>query len=76
MALSEFKSMLLPQTNCKECGFPTCLAFAMKLAAKQVDLSACPSCQRVIENPISRIFRPADPVGHAQSEWTRSEGWK
>jgi acetyl-CoA decarbonylase/synthase complex subunit gamma len=33
---------LLPQTNCKECGFPTCLAFAMKLAAKQVDLSDCP----------------------------------
>jgi acetyl-CoA decarbonylase/synthase complex subunit gamma len=33
---------LLPQTNCKECGYPTCLAFAMKLAAKQVELSACP----------------------------------
>lgn len=33
---------LLPQTNCKECGFPTCLAFAMKLAAKQTELSACP----------------------------------
>ena len=33
---------LLPQTNCKDCGFPTCLAFAMKLAAKQVELSACP----------------------------------
>lgn len=33
---------LLPQTNCKECGFPTCLAFAMKLAAKQAELSACP----------------------------------
>jgi acetyl-CoA decarbonylase/synthase complex subunit gamma len=33
---------LLPQTNCKECGFPTCLAFAMKLAAKQIELSACP----------------------------------
>jgi acetyl-CoA decarbonylase/synthase complex subunit gamma len=33
---------LLPQTNCKECGFPTCLAFAMKLAAKQADLAACP----------------------------------
>ncbi len=33
---------LLPQTNCKECGFPTCLAFAMKLAAKQVELDACP----------------------------------
>lgn len=33
---------LLPQTNCKECGLPTCLAFAMKLAAKQAELSACP----------------------------------
>ncbi len=33
---------MLPQTNCKECGFPTCLAFAMKLAARQVELSACP----------------------------------
>lgn len=28
--------------NCKECGFPTCLAFAMKLAAKQAELSLCP----------------------------------
>lgn len=33
---------LLPQTNCKECGFPTCLAFAMKLAAKQAELKQCP----------------------------------
>ena len=32
---------LLPKTNCKDCGFPTCLAFAMKLAAKQAELSAC-----------------------------------
>ncbi|MHB0869100.1 MAG: acetyl-CoA decarbonylase/synthase complex subunit gamma [Chloroflexota bacterium] len=33
---------LLPKTNCKECGFPTCLAFALKLAAKGAELSACP----------------------------------
>ena len=33
---------LLPKTNCKECGYPTCLAFGMKLAAKQAELSACP----------------------------------
>ncbi|MCL2664624.1 MAG: acetyl-CoA decarbonylase/synthase complex subunit gamma [Defluviitaleaceae bacterium] len=33
---------LLPKTNCKECGSNTCLAFAMKLAAKQISLSACP----------------------------------
>ena len=33
---------MLPQTNCKECGFPTCLAFAMKLAQKGTELSNCP----------------------------------
>jgi acetyl-CoA decarbonylase/synthase, CODH/ACS complex subunit gamma len=33
---------LLPNKNCKECGFQTCLAFAMKLAAKQANLDACP----------------------------------
>jgi len=43
MALSGIQIYkLLPKTNCKECGFPTCLAFAMKLAAKQVELVACP----------------------------------
>ena len=43
MALSGIQIYkLLPQTNCRECNFPTCLAFAMKLAAKQVELSACP----------------------------------
>ncbi|MCK4317008.1 MAG: acetyl-CoA decarbonylase/synthase complex subunit gamma, partial [Anaerolineae bacterium] len=43
MALSGIQIYkLLPKTNCKECGFPTCLAFAMKLAAKQVELDKCP----------------------------------
>lgn len=43
MALSGIQIYkLLPQTNCKDCGFPTCLAFAMKLASKQAELAACP----------------------------------
>jgi len=33
---------LLPKTNCGDCGSPTCLAFAMKLAAKQISLDGCP----------------------------------
>jgi acetyl-CoA decarbonylase/synthase complex subunit gamma len=33
---------LLPATNCKECGSNTCLAFAMKLAAKKAEISGCP----------------------------------
>jgi acetyl-CoA decarbonylase/synthase complex subunit gamma len=33
---------MLPKTNCGECGVPTCLAFAMNLAAGKAELSACP----------------------------------
>ena len=33
---------LLPKTNCGECGVPTCLAFAMNLAAGKAELDSCP----------------------------------
>ena len=43
MALSGLEIYkLLPKTNCKDCNYPTCLAFAMKLAAKQAALKDCP----------------------------------
>ncbi len=32
---------LLPKTNCGECGVPTCLAFAMNLAAGKAELARC-----------------------------------
>jgi acetyl-CoA decarbonylase/synthase complex subunit gamma len=32
---------LLPNTNCRKCGYPTCLAFAMKLAAGRESLEKC-----------------------------------
>ena len=33
---------LLPKTNCRECGFVTCLAFAMQLAKRAVSIDKCP----------------------------------
>ena len=32
----------LPRTNCGDCGFPTCMAFGMQVAAKQKPISDCP----------------------------------
>lgn len=29
-------------TNCKKCGCPTCMAYALKLAKKQADIEKCP----------------------------------
>lgn len=59
MALSGIQIYkLLPQTNCKECGFPTCLAFAMKLAAKQVELAACPYVTEDSKNQLAESSAP------------------
>ena len=48
----------LPKTNCKECGFPTCLAFAMKLAAKGVELSLCPYVSDEAKQALDAASRP------------------
>lgn len=49
---------LLPKTNCKDCGYPTCLAFAMKLAAKQATLDDCP---HVSEEAKAKLAAAAAP---------------
>lgn len=49
---------LLPKTNCKECGFPTCLAFAMKLAAKQAELDDCPYVSEEAKAKLAAASRP------------------
>jgi acetyl-CoA decarbonylase/synthase complex subunit gamma len=59
MALSGIEIYkLLPKTNCKDCGFPTCMAFALKLAAKQVELSACP---HVSEEAQAQLAASSEP---------------
>jgi acetyl-CoA decarbonylase/synthase complex subunit gamma len=49
---------LLPQTNCKDCGFPTCLAFAMKLAAKQAELKDCPHVSEEAADKLAAASAP------------------
>jgi len=39
---------LLPKTNCKECGYPTCMAFAVALLGKEKIIEDCPP---LIEKP-------------------------
>ena len=59
MALSGIQIYkMLPQTNCKECGFPTCLAFAMKLAAKQVELGSCPYVSEASKKQLAESAAP------------------
>ncbi|MFH1123216.1 MAG: acetyl-CoA decarbonylase/synthase complex subunit gamma [Pseudomonadota bacterium] len=49
---------LLPKTNCKECGVPTCLAFAMNLAAGKAELSSCPYVSEETKALLSEAAAP------------------
>jgi len=48
----------LPKTNCGECGVPTCLAFAMKLAAGGASLNACPHVTEEAKAALSSASAP------------------
>ena len=49
---------LLPKKNCKECGDPTCLTFAMKLASGKGDVEKCPYLDENAKNILGASTRP------------------
>ena len=49
---------LLPKTNCGKCGVPTCLAFAMQLAAGKAELAACPTVSEETKAKLSEASAP------------------
>lgn len=49
---------LLPATNCKECGSNTCLAFAMKLAAKKAAITECPYASEEAKHTLGLANEP------------------
>ncbi len=69
MALSGLEIYkLLPQTNCKDCGYPTCLAFAMKLAAKQAELKDCPHVSEEAATKLEAASAPPIRLVEIQGE--------
>jgi len=49
---------LLPKTNCKKCGMPTCLAFAMALAQKRAKLDDCPHVSEEAKQKLAAAAAP------------------
>ncbi len=49
---------LLPKKNCKECGDPTCLTFAMKLAGGKADVDLCPYLDEEAKSVLGATTRP------------------
>ncbi|MBP1766406.1 MAG: dehydrogenase/acetyl-CoA synthase delta subunit, barrel, partial [Candidatus Aminicenantes bacterium] len=49
---------LLPKTNCGDCGVPTCMAFAMKIAQKKAELSSCPHASEEAKAALGAASEP------------------
>lgn len=49
---------LTPKTNCKDCGNPTCMAFAMKVAQGAVSIDKCPHMSADALRQLSEATEP------------------
>ncbi len=48
----------LPKTNCKDCGIPTCMAFAMQVAAKKRAITDCPHLSDSAKSDLAEASSP------------------
>ncbi|MEW6078419.1 MAG: DUF3786 domain-containing protein [Thermodesulfobacteriota bacterium] len=70
---------VLPRTNCGECGFPTCLAFASMVVSEQLPLEKCPhlsaetvaSCQAELQAQYAAGKWTRRDMGRDALEWAR-----
>lgn len=64
---------MTPKKNCKECGCPTCMAFAMKVAQGALEISKCP---HMSEDALAELSEATAPpmktikVGAGDNEYT------
>lgn len=56
---SEIVKMLPGKKPCKDCGFPTCFAFAMKLATGGASLDKCPYLAPEVKAKLEDLLAPA-----------------
>ena len=60
---------VLPKTNCKDCGFATCLAFASMVVSEQLPLKTCP---HIDPDTAARCQKELE-VQYAAGKWTRRD---
>lgn len=60
---------VLPRTNCGDCGFPTCVAFASRVVADRLPLEICP---HLSAETVERC-RPELEAQYAAGRWTRRD---
>ena len=65
MALLEEIDALLPQTQCKECGYPGCLPYAQALVQGQASINKCPPGGVIVLEALGALLK-VDPSPYRQ----------
>lgn len=60
---------VLPKTNCGDCGFPTCMAFASMVVSEKLPLAGCP---HLAPEVVARCTRELE-AQYAAGKWTRRD---
>src|SRR5574344_1001205 len=66
----------LPEGNCKKCKFPTCMAYALKLANGQADVELCPYLPEELKSKLSQSLKKPQKeiyLGHKNKVLTGGE---
>ena len=69
LSVVDIYQKLLPKTNCSDCGFATCLAFASMVVSEKHPLKHCPHIQR---EALASAQQELDDQ-HAAGKWTRRD---
>jgi acetyl-CoA decarbonylase/synthase complex subunit gamma len=54
----------LPKTNCKDCGYATCMAFALQVASGKASIEACPHLSSDVAAGLAAVTAP--PVARVE----------
>ena len=66
---------LLAKSNCGECKFPTCLAFAMALASGKAELDKCPYVSEEVREKLAEASAPPiRPIKFGMKEGVKAIG--
>ncbi len=60
---------VLPQTNCGDCGFSTCMAFASMVVSEQIPLSRCPHLSREVVEAYEKELQKQ----YEDKKWTKRD---
>jgi len=69
LSVVDLYKKILPKTNCGDCGYPTCLAFAGMVVSEKLPLKKCPYIELAV---LSKAQAELDKQ-HADGKWTKKD---